>query len=288
MVRRPSPVHAVQHRDGSLHCDESADQNPVNTALAPLGRRAKTVRRQWRSLLLFCDYPGIPEAIARRGMPRLACFCDGVKVTQDHDRALGRMLRDVRIDLFCGLDLTRAATYREMRVVDVQLSVSLEMVEASPSDYAGDPTRLSRRIRFVRKPDRARFYRNQHLVLVEDRSRLAQLDASVQTTVDAQPSVLGHFRLEKVNLFRENLLETEDVRVDGSHGLDHKLFAHWPDVIAVLSNRRSNIECHHLEFEGRVIRFCLLGKERHRAGTQHDHSQDMKVATLKDQRLSVF
>jgi hypothetical protein len=32
----------------------------------------------------------------------------------------------------------------------------------------------------------------------------------------------------------------------------------------------------------------LLGKERHRAGTQHDHSQDMKVATLKDQRLSVF
>jgi hypothetical protein len=77
-----------------------------------------------------------------------------------------------------------------MRVVDVELSQSLEMVEASPGDDAGDPTTLSRRIRIVPEPD-----------------------ASVQTTVDAQPSVLGHFRLEKVNLRRESLLQTEDFGV---------------------------------------------------------------------------
>ncbi|MDO9518967.1 MAG: hypothetical protein Q7L19_01990 [Pseudohongiella sp.] len=213
-------------------------------------------------------------------MPRLACFCDGVKVTHDHYHALRRMLRDVRIDLLCGLDLTSAATYREMRVVDVQLSQSLEMVEASPGDYAGDPTTLSRRIRIVPEPERARFYWNQYLVLVEDRSRLAQPDASVQTTVDAQPSVLGHFRLEKVNLPRESLLQTEDVGVKGSNGLDHKRFAHWPNIIAVLSIRSSNIECHHVEFEGRVIRFCLLGKERHRAGRQYQHSQDMDSESI--------
>ncbi len=215
--------------------------------------------------MLFCDYPGIPEAIACRGVPRLTCFCDGVKVTQDHDHALRRMLRDARIDLLCGLDLTRAATYREMRVVDVKLSQSLEMVEASPGDYAGDPTPLSRRIRIVPEPERARFYWNQYLVFVEDRSRLAQPNASVQTTVDAQPSVLGHFRLEKVNLHRESLLQTEDFGVEGPNVLDHKLFAQWPTIIAVLSIRRSNIECHHVEFEGRVIQFCLLAKERHRA-----------------------
>ena len=88
-------------------------------------------------------------------MPRLAGFCDGVKVTQDHDHALRRMLRDVRIDLLCGLDLPRAATYREMCVVNVKLSQSLEMVEASPGDYAGDPPPLSRRIRLVPEPERA-------------------------------------------------------------------------------------------------------------------------------------
>lgn len=190
------------------------------------------------------------------------------------------MLRDVCIDLLCGLDLTRAATYREMRVVDVELPESLEMVEASPGDYAGDPTPLSRRIRIVPEPERARFYWNQHLVLVEDRRRLAQPDASVQTTVDAEPSVLGHFRLEKVNLYRERLLQTEDVGVDGPDGLDHKRFAHWPTIIAVLSIRRSNIECHHLELERRVIQFCLLGKERHRAGRQYEHRQDMDSESI--------
>jgi hypothetical protein len=190
------------------------------------------------------------------------------------------MLRNVRIDLLCGLYLTRAATYREMRVVDVQLPESLEMMEASPGDYAGDPTPLSRRIRIVPEPERARFYWNQFLVFVEDRRRLAQPNASVQTTVYAQPSVLGHFRLEKVNLHRESLLQTEDFGVEGSNVLDHKLFAHWPTVIAVLSIRRSNIECHHVEFEGRVIRFCLLGKERHRAGRQCEQSQDMHSESI--------
>jgi hypothetical protein len=47
-----------------------------------------------------------------------------------------------------------------------------------------------------------------------------------------------------------------------------------------LTIRRSNIKCHHVEFERRVIRFCLLGKQRHRAGRQYDHSQDMDSESI--------
>jgi len=142
-------------------------------------------------------------------------------------------------------------------------------------------------MRIIGKPERAGFQRHQHRVPVEDRRRLAQLDASVQATVDAQPAVLGHLRLQKLDLFREHFLEPEHVRVDGAQGVDHQRLAPGPDVVAVLSIRRADIECHHLEREGRVIPFCWLGKECQRTGTQHHHSQDMEKAAPTLQRWRV-